>query len=141
AKVMSLYDRPELGGRSKTKTGTILGTPLYMAPEQCRGTAPLTERADVYALGVLAYQLLSGQVPFLAESPSELMALHLYSQPAPLSQAAPGVSRDLEALVHAMLAKGPAERTPMKQVAAEIRWMEVQRAPLQAPAQPTMRKL
>lgn len=107
--------------RINTRTGMILGTPLYMAPEQCHGAKLVTELADVYSLGVILYQMLAGRPPFVAEGVGEILAMHLKEPPVPISQIAPDVTPELASLVHAMLAKASAERPVMRQVEAILR--------------------
>jgi serine/threonine-protein kinase len=98
--------------KSKTKGGSILGTPAYMAPEQCRGGAEIDARADLYAVGCILFEMLTGRPPFIAEGGGETMAMHIY-EPAPrLHQFAPGLPAELDALVAKLLAKSPDERTP-----------------------------
>jgi serine/threonine-protein kinase len=97
-----------------------MGTPTYMAPEQCRGAAAVDDRADVYALGVILYQLLVGRPPFVARSMGELLGMHQFVAPAPLGSIDPTIPVRLAGLVHAMLAKEPALRPPMQRVAAEL---------------------
>jgi serine/threonine-protein kinase len=96
----------------KTKGGSILGTPAYMAPEQCRGGAEVDARADLYAVGCILFEMLTGRPPFVAEGGGETMAMHIY-EPAPrLHQFAPGLPVELDALIAKLLAKSPDERTP-----------------------------
>jgi eukaryotic-like serine/threonine-protein kinase len=92
-------------------TGVALGTPGYMSPEQTAGS-PVDPRADVYAVGIILYELLVGRKPFQAESPFEVMRMHREVPPMPLSQAAPDstFSRQLDQLVQTALAKRPADR-------------------------------
>ena len=93
-----------------TQVGTAIGTPAYMAPEQAAGDPDTDHRADIYAFGCLAFELLSGQPPFFGLAPHKLMAAHM-SQTAPLlSTRSPGVAPALEALVASCLAKLPEDR-------------------------------
>jgi serine/threonine protein kinase len=94
-----------------TATGTIIGTVEYIAPEQARGL-PVDFRADVYALGVLWYQLLAGRLPFEADGPMSMIFQHLYEDPYPLDAAAPEVPEALRKIVLRMMAKSPDERYP-----------------------------
>ena len=106
-------------GAEVTRTGMLLGTPTYMSPEQCRGSRSVDAKADVYALGVILYQLLGGQPPFIGSGAADVMTMHLFEQPAPLSSLTE-VSPRLGRLVHQMLHKSPAERPSMAQVAARL---------------------
>jgi serine/threonine protein kinase len=91
---------------SLTRVGSILGTPLYMSPEQCRGEA-LDPRADIYSLGVIGYRLLSGQTPFSGDVPS-VMKAHRESPPPPL--VVKRVPKKVAALIMAALSKDPNDR-------------------------------
>ncbi|MGA7993268.1 MAG: serine/threonine-protein kinase, partial [Thermoanaerobaculia bacterium] len=92
-----------------TATGTVMGTPLYMAPEQATGGA-LDGRADEYALAVVAFELLSGRVPFLADSPLAVLHQQVTAPPPPLSAALPGSPAAADAVLAKALAKSPRER-------------------------------
>ncbi len=93
-----------------TKTGAVMGTPTYMSPEQCRGSSDVDHRADLYSLGCIYYQLLTGRPPFATQSAGEVIGMHLYVQPEPPSRHHAGVSADSEAVVMQLLAKDPAQR-------------------------------
>lgn len=108
----------------ETRTGVIMGTPLYMAPEQCGGEGTISDRTDVYALGCLLYELSCGHPPFTGEVDSQIMGKHLFQTPLPLRQASPTVSADLELLVHAMLAKDPESRPAMALVASALQQLQ-----------------
>lgn len=92
-----------------TATGTVLGTPLYMAPEQAMGMA-LDGRADQYALAVIAFELLAGRVPFSAESPLAVLHQHVSTPPPPLSTVLPGTAASVDAVLSRGLAKKPEDR-------------------------------
>jgi len=94
----------------KTKTGSVLGTPSYMSPEQCLGEAALDIRSDVYSLGVVIYQMLTGQLPFTADTLGRLIVCHVNEPPVPPSVINPSVSRPMNDLVLRALAKRPRDR-------------------------------
>jgi eukaryotic-like serine/threonine-protein kinase len=91
--------------------GTAIGTPAYMAPEQAAGDPGVDHRADLYAWGVLAYELLTGRHPFAERrTPQQLLSAHLSETPAPISESAPELSATLARLVTRCLEKDPARR-------------------------------
>jgi serine/threonine-protein kinase len=98
-------------GRSgaSTTTGMAIGTPAYMAPEQIAGGA-VDHRADLYAFGCVAYELLAGSPPFSGTMPQQLLAAHLTRAPTPLGERRPECPPDLARLTMRCLAKDPAER-------------------------------
>ena len=102
---------------SGTAVGVSVGTPAYMAPEQAAGDPAVDHRADLYALGVMAYQLLAGSTPFTGSSPQALLAAHLTQAPPPLSPHRSEVPPALDRLVMRLLEKHAADRL---QSAAEV---------------------
>lgn len=102
--------RSEHGGPSLTATGTSLGSPAYMAPEQIAGDPSVDHRADIYAFGCMAYEMLTGRPPFTAETMQRVLGLHLTATPEPIATLRPGVPLSLVALVMQCLAKDPADR-------------------------------
>jgi serine/threonine-protein kinase len=99
-----------VGDSVKTRTGTLMGTPIYMSPEQCRGTRTVDHRSDIYSLGVIFYEMLVGQPPFVSEGFGELVNMHLNVAPAPVRSKRPEITPALDAIVMKMLAKNPEER-------------------------------
>ncbi|MHC4915792.1 MAG: serine/threonine-protein kinase, partial [Planctomycetota bacterium] len=93
-----------------TATGTALGTPHYIAPEQIEGRGNVDGRADLYALGATLYHMLAGEPPFTAPTGAKVMAMHLSDAPPPLADAAPGVSPAVAGLVARLLEKSPDAR-------------------------------
>ena len=73
-------------GSHRTRTGIVMGTPAYMSPEQCEGRDTVDHRTDIYALGIVLYEMLTGRVPFVGEGYGEILVQHLTQRPAPLSQ-------------------------------------------------------
>ena len=73
-------------GSRRTRTGIVMGTPAYMSPEQCEGRGNIDHRTDVYALGIVLYEMLVGRVPFIGEGYGEILVQHLTQPPVPLSQ-------------------------------------------------------
>ncbi|MBU6367273.1 MAG: protein kinase [Gemmatimonadetes bacterium] len=96
-------------GAAITSAGISLGTPAYMAPEQAAADTNVDRRADLYALGCVAYELVTGHPPFTGGSAAELLRAHLLTPPPAIPTAA-GVSRGYAALVARCLAKDPAQR-------------------------------
>ncbi len=94
----------------KTRTGTLMGTPIYMSPEQCRGTRTVDHRSDIYSLGVIFYEMLVGQPPFVSEGFGDLVNMHLNVPPASARSKRPEIPLALDALVMKMLAKNPEDR-------------------------------
>src|SRR5215467_3005242 len=93
-----------------TTAGIAIGTPAYMAPEQLAGDSAADHRIDIYAVGLLAYELLTGSSPFTGPSPRETLAAQLTRDPQPLHEVSPEVPRSLSSLVMRCLAKDPAAR-------------------------------
>jgi serine/threonine-protein kinase len=107
-----IEDAPtNITGTGLTSVGAVLGTPEYMSPEQCQGE-PLDFRSDIYACGVLLYQLVTGQVPFSGETPVHTMLLHVREPPQPPRALAPALDAAIEAVILRALAKRPGDRFP-----------------------------
>jgi serine/threonine protein kinase len=98
-----------IGGQQHTATGAVLGTALYMAPEQIQGLHP-DARADIYSIGVLLYESLSGRPPFEADSAMTLMMMHLHDPVPDLEQFHPGIPEGVEQIVYRALEKDRTNR-------------------------------
>lgn len=108
-------------GQRLTETGTIRGTPQYMSPEQCKG-AEVSAPSDVYSVGVMLFEALTGSLPFDAVEVTGLMVQHMFVEAPPMRETGtkPDVSRGLEALVHRTLAKRPEERPTARAFREEL---------------------
>ena len=104
----------------QTRAGVLLGTPRYMSPEQCLGRTDIDGKSDVYSLGLMMYEMLTGQMPFKTPSEVALVAAHIYEQPTPLREVAPNVHITICSLVDRMLRKKKDERPTMLEVARTI---------------------
>jgi serine/threonine protein kinase len=98
------------GGTRLTATGMAIGTPAYMSPEQCAGDRTIDGRSDLYSLGVVGYQMLSGLPPFTGSSTPALLIKQISEAPVPLRDRRPDVPEPLARVVMVMLAKAPADR-------------------------------
>ena len=100
----------EVSGGTLTQSGMSIGTPAYIAPEQAAGDPTVDHRADLYALGCLAYELLAGRTPFHDRSPQRMLAAHLAESPQPIDELRPDAPVALRDLVMRLLEKDPANR-------------------------------
>ncbi len=98
------------GPNSQTGTGVVMGTPSYMAPEQCRGAGKVDHRADIYSLGCIFFELVCGRPPFVAEGAGEVLAAHLHLAAPRALDHAPGLPAEVDAIITRLLAKNPAQR-------------------------------
>ena len=92
-----------------TRTGTLIGTPNYMSPEQARGV-DLDYRTDIYSLGVLMYEIFTGTIPYAADNPLGVLYLHLRGEKDPPSARNPLISHDLERVILKAMAVEPDDR-------------------------------
>ena len=106
--------------RHVTMAGTLMGTPTFMSPEQCRGAGQVDDRTDVYSLGIMLYLMVGGRPPFIADGPGEVMLMHMTQQPAPLSSLAPEAPLELLSLVHQMLQKERGDRLSMAEASLRL---------------------
>jgi WD40 repeat protein len=116
----------------QTKSGTILGTPSYMAPEQAAGNKKIGAAADVYSLGAILYEMLTGRPPFRAASVLETLEQVRSADPVPLSRLQPRMPRDLGTICLKCLEKDPARRYASAQELAEELTRFLKREPIQA---------
>jgi serine/threonine protein kinase len=96
--------------KTLTQVGAIIGTPRYMSPEQCSGAAPLTPASDVYSVGIILYEMLTGAVPFSAETPLAVALKQVSEPPVPPRKIVPAIPAELERVVLHALAKEPTAR-------------------------------
>jgi tRNA A-37 threonylcarbamoyl transferase component Bud32 len=128
-------------GSVRTRTGAVMGTPLYMSPEQCRGTQEVDLRTDIYALGAILYEMLCGRRPFVSEGQGELLHMHIAVPPPPPRTHNPGIPRELEAIVLKTLEKDPARRQQsMAELEQALRGSPTTTAPGVAPEPVTGRQ-
>ena len=116
-----------LGGdeaMSMTRTGAVMGTPFYMSPEQAKGSRSIDARSDLYAVGVILYECITGQVPFSAETFNELMFKIVLESPPPPESFVPHLNPAMGAVVRRAMAREPADRfqtvVQFQQALAEI---------------------
>ncbi|HEY3801477.1 MAG TPA: serine/threonine-protein kinase [Kofleriaceae bacterium] len=113
----------------RTVTGALLGTPVYMSPEQARAADTVDARTDIYALGVIAYELLSGIAPFKRNTSMETLLAHAEDAVPPLGDRVPGLPEELVQLIEAMLGKEPEERPTLSAVRTVLRRLKGTKIP------------
>ncbi|MBA3397088.1 MAG: protein kinase [Deltaproteobacteria bacterium] len=121
-------------GLQRTQTGNLLGTPGYISPEQARAEG-VDHRTDIYALGAMAFELVTGELPFAATNAVDMIAHHLFSPPRSASALNPQVPAALDALLAQMLAKQAYERPTLAHVRSEMRALRLQLGGLPTPPQ------
>jgi eukaryotic-like serine/threonine-protein kinase len=99
------------GTSQMTEVGSIIGTAQYLSPEQAKG-APVDQTSDLYSVGIVLYELLTGKVPFTGDSPVEIAMKHISAAPEPPSSLRPDVPEDLDLIVLRALGKTPEDRYP-----------------------------
>lgn len=112
---------PGVQGSVRTRTNTMMGTPVYMSPEQCRGLKTISDRSDVYSLGVMMFEMMTSRPPFDSEAPGDLIAMHMFKPPPVLRDAIPDTDPVLQGMLEAMLSKDPQARPPMSAVAQQLK--------------------
>ena len=145
--VAKLVAANEKQQKRRTRAGTVLGTPLYMSPEQCLGSASLDHRSDVYALGIMLYEMVTGVTPFDGEPLAKVLLSHVSEPPAPPRQHRPDLPASLESVILRCLEKAPRDRyDDMRQMrqamAAALGLKRMQTAPVIAPRvdEPALKK-
>jgi len=108
--VAKILASPDGASSVKTRTGSLMGTPLYMSPEQCKGAGVLDHRTDIYSLGVILFEMLSGRPPFNAEGVGELFAKHMLEDPPLVTEFVPNAPPHMAAAIMKSLAKDAAAR-------------------------------
>ncbi len=108
--VAKILASPDGAQSVKTRTGSLMGTPLYMSPEQCKGAGTLDHRTDIYSLGVMLFEMLAGRPPFMAEGVGELFAKHMLEEPPQLLDFAPHTPPHMAAAIMKALGKEPRDR-------------------------------
>ena len=121
-----------MGAESLTSAGAMVGTPEYMAPEQSNGQNDY--RSDIYSLGVILYQMLTGRVPFMAESPVAISLKHIQTQPTPPRELNEEIPLSVEEVIMKAMAKDPNERYQEAQALSTAYWKALQ----SEQAQPTV---
>jgi serine/threonine-protein kinase len=118
------------GSKYRTLTGSVMGTPVYMSPEQARASESIDFRADIYTLGVMAYEMTSGTVPFKKGSSIDTLLAHQEDPVPSLAAKVPGLPDELVQLIEAMLAKDPDGRPTLAAVRTVIKRLRATKIPM-----------
>ncbi len=129
--------KAKMGADAVTHSGTMVGTPEYMAPEQSNGIHDY--RSDIYSLGIILYQMLTGRVPFTADSPVAISLKHIQAHPTPPGELNKAIPQAVEDVILKALAKNPDERYQQAETLANAYWQAVKQEPenTQEPEAPT----
>jgi serine/threonine-protein kinase len=119
--IAKLADDTGVASVFRTRTGSLIGTPIYMSPEQCRGAGEVDKRTDIYSLGCVLYQMVCGRPPFVGAGHGDLIIMHMTVPPKPPRMLEPSVPEWLEQVILRMLAKKPDDRYgDMAEVTADL---------------------
>ena len=113
----------------RTLTGSVLGTPVYMSPEQARAADTVDFRTDIYSLGVMSYELLAGEPPFRKRTTLDTIIAHQEDRPPPLADRVFGLPEELLQLIEAMLAKSPDDRPTLAAVHTVLKRLKGNKIP------------
>ncbi len=114
---------------ANTRSSVIMGTPLYMSPEQCEGANHVDERSDVYSLGCMLYEMLTGRPPFIGDGSAQILGMHMFRQPIAIADKRNGIPQILSDLVDRALLKNRERRPSMKEVADGLRALDESESP------------
>jgi serine/threonine protein kinase len=123
--------KAKMGADAVTHSGTMVGTPEYMAPEQSNGIHDY--RSDIYSLGIILYQMLTGRVPFTADSPVAISLKHMQANPTPPRELNSAIPQAVEDVILKALAKKPDERYQQAEALADAYWEALKQAPESVP--------
>ena len=108
--IAKLIGPQQANSPNNTMMGTVLGTPAYMSPEQCRGQAELDHRSDIYSIGVMLYEMLTGTVPFRRDSTADVLLAHIHDTPVSPFDLNPKLSKHMGDAILRAIEKDPARR-------------------------------